>query len=199
MLESFLFALALAVGMTPQLLPAIISINLAHGAKRMALDKVIVKRLASIENFGSMNVLCTDKTGTLTEGIMRVVRTDFSSESMGLYVMALCNNLADPLEATLWNKVKEKGIDPHAVSEKCKRTHEVPFSSEKKYMLTVNNIDGKEIAFLKGAPEILQELCDFESSERQRIAKELEEWSNSGLKVLAITFKNEGNRQEMKD
>jgi Mg2+-importing ATPase len=71
-LESFLFALALAVGLTPTLLPAIISINLAHGAKRMALDKVIVKRLASIENFGSMNVLCSDKTGTLTEGVVKL-------------------------------------------------------------------------------------------------------------------------------
>ena len=67
-LDSFLFSLALAVGLTPQLLPAIISVNLAHGAKQMALKKVIVKRLASIENFGSMNVLCSDKTGTLTEG-----------------------------------------------------------------------------------------------------------------------------------
>ena len=71
-LDSFLFSLALAVGLTPQLLPAIISINLAHGAKRMAQAKVIVKRLASIENFGSMNVICSDKTGTLTEGIVHV-------------------------------------------------------------------------------------------------------------------------------
>ncbi len=71
-LESFLFSLALAVGLTPQLLPAIISINLAHGAKKMAKQKVIVKRLAAIENFGSMDVLCSDKTGTLTEGKVRL-------------------------------------------------------------------------------------------------------------------------------
>ena len=71
-LESFLFSLALAVGLTPQLLPAIITINLAHGAKDMAREKVIVKRLASIENFGSMNVLCSDKTGTLTEGVVHL-------------------------------------------------------------------------------------------------------------------------------
>src|SRR5882724_8233534 len=71
-LDSFLFSLALAVGLTPQLLPAIVSINLAHGAKRMAKEKVIVKRLASIENFGSMNVICSDKTGTLTEGIVHL-------------------------------------------------------------------------------------------------------------------------------
>ena len=71
-LESFLFSMALAVGLTPQLLPAIISVNLSHGAKRMAERKVVVKRLAAIENFGSMNVLCSDKTGTLTEGSMRL-------------------------------------------------------------------------------------------------------------------------------
>jgi Mg2+-importing ATPase len=71
-LDSFLFSLALAVGLTPQLLPAIISINLAHGARRMAERRVIVKRLDSIENFGSMDVLCSDKTGTLTEGVVTV-------------------------------------------------------------------------------------------------------------------------------
>lgn len=71
-LESFLFSLALAVGLTPQLLPAIISINLAHGAKQMAKSKVIVKCLSSIENLGSMNVLCSDKTGTLTEGVVQL-------------------------------------------------------------------------------------------------------------------------------
>ncbi len=74
-LDSFLFSLALAVGLTPQLLPAIISINLAHGAKMMSKLKVIVKRLASIENFGSMNVLCSDKTGTLTDGIVKLQST----------------------------------------------------------------------------------------------------------------------------
>lgn len=71
-LDAFLFSLALAVGLTPQLLPAIISINLAHGARRMAAERVIVKHLAAIENLGSMNVLCADKTGTLTEGRVRL-------------------------------------------------------------------------------------------------------------------------------
>lgn len=71
-LDSFLFSLALAIGITPQLLPAIISVNLAHWAKRMAAEKVIVKRLASIENIGSMNILCSDKTGTLTVGEVKL-------------------------------------------------------------------------------------------------------------------------------
>ena len=93
-LESFLFSLALAVGLTPQLLPAIVSINLAHGAKRW-LKEVVVKRLASIENFGSMNVICSDKTGTLTEAVVNLQgavdveggasRKSFSSLSQAFY------------------------------------------------------------------------------------------------------------------
>ncbi|EMG11440.1 HAD ATPase, P-type, family IC domain protein [Leptospira interrogans serovar Grippotyphosa str. LT2186] len=71
-LESFLFSLALSVGLTPQLLPAIISVNLSHGARKMAEKKVIVKRLAAIENFGNMNIICSDKTGTLTEGTVKL-------------------------------------------------------------------------------------------------------------------------------
>ena len=71
-IDSLLFALALAVGLTPELLPAIISITLSHGAQQMAKRGVIVRRLNSIENFGSMDVLCTDKTGTLTEGVVRL-------------------------------------------------------------------------------------------------------------------------------
>lgn len=91
-LDSFLFSLALAVGLTPQLLPATISINLAHGARKMADHKVIVKRLASLENFGSMNVLCCDKTGTLTEGVVRlnsVLDVDgHSSDKVLLYLIS---------------------------------------------------------------------------------------------------------------
>ena len=71
-IDSLLFALALAVGLAPELLPAIISITLSHGAQKMAKRGVIVRRLNSIENFGSMDVLCTDKTGTLTEGVVRL-------------------------------------------------------------------------------------------------------------------------------
>ena len=88
-LESFLFSVAIAVGLTPQLLPAIISVNLAHGASRMARERVIVRRLASIENLGGMDVLCSDKTGTLTEGKVRlhavVDATGRPSERTGLY------------------------------------------------------------------------------------------------------------------
>lgn len=199
LLQTLRTTVVLAVAAIPVGLPIAVTMILIIGMRAILRRKGLVKELLAAETLGSVTVICTDKTGTLTEGRMQVVRTDFSSESMSLHVMALCNNLADPLEVTLWNKVKEKGINPHALSEKCKRTHEVPFSSEKKYMVTVNNIDGKEVAFLKGAPEVVQELCSIESYEKQRIVKELEEWSSSGLKVLALTYKNDGNLRELKD
>jgi Mg2+-importing ATPase len=89
-LESFLFSLALAVGLTPQLLPAIISINLSHGAREMAQNKVIVKRLASIENLGSMNLLCSDKTGTLTEGELQLHSSQDLKGNQNEKVLPLC-------------------------------------------------------------------------------------------------------------
>jgi Ca2+-transporting ATPase len=199
LLQTLRTTVVLAVAAIPVGLPIAVTMILIIGMRAILRRKGLVKELLAAETLGSVTVICTDKTGTLTEGIMQVVRTDFSSETVGLHVMALCNNLADPLEVTLWNKVREKGIDPHDLSEKCKRTHEVPFSSEKKYMLTVNYIDGKEVAFLKGAPEVVLEPCSIESCEKQRIIKELEEWSSSGLKVLALAYKNGGNLRELKD
>ena len=107
-LDSFLFSLALAVGLTPQLLPAIISVNLAHGARRMAQQRVIVRRLASIENFGSMNVLCSDKTGTLTEGEVRLhsasMPTGRPSEKVRLYAYlnaAFQSGFANPIDEAI--------------------------------------------------------------------------------------------------
>ncbi len=127
-LDSFLFSMALAVGLTPQLLPAIVSINLAAGARRMADKKVIVKRLSSIENFGSMNVLCTDKTGTLTEGEVRlqsVTRLDGAQSEYALLCVYLNSafetGFSSPIDAAVrnhctidisaWNKLDEVPYD----------------------------------------------------------------------------------------
>ena len=108
MLDAFLFALAIAVGLTPQLLPAIISVNLAQGARRMAQQRVIVRRLAAIENLGSMSVLCSDKTGTLTEGTVRlhsaVAADDQPSEKVRFYAYlnaALQSGYTNPIDQAI--------------------------------------------------------------------------------------------------
>ena len=141
-LEAFLFAMALAVGLTPQLLPAIISVNLSHGAKRMAQEKVVVKRLESIENFGSMNVLCSDKTGTLTEGTMRL---------HGAFDLA-----GKPSESMLFlatlNAVFETGF-PNPLDEALRAQHGFDLSGYRKLEEEPYDFVRKRLSVLVAAPK----------------------------------------------
>ncbi|HEY3317365.1 MAG TPA: magnesium-translocating P-type ATPase [Coriobacteriia bacterium] len=158
-LDSFLFSLALAVGLTPQLLPAIISINLAHGARRMADSKVIVKRLASIENFGSMNVLCSDKTGTLTEGVVRVrsvldVRGNESDEVRFLAFLnaSLETGFQDPIDDAL------RAL-PGLAIEGWEKRDEEPYDFERKRLSVLAEKDGHRTLVTKGSVAKVLEIC----------------------------------------
>lgn len=199
LLEMIEIAVVLAIAAIPEGLPIAVTMILVIGMRAILRRKGLVKRLLAVETLGSVTTICTDKTGTLTEGNMQVVRTDFRSEKMAVNAMALCNNLADSLEVTLWNKVKTTGVDPKSLSEKCERIHEVPFASENKYMLTVNIVEGAEIALLKGAPEVVLEYCSLPQEEKERAVEEFTEWANSGLKVLALAYKQKGNTRELRD
>ncbi len=158
-LDSFLFSLALAVGLTPQLLPAIISINLAHGARRMADSKVIVKRLASIENFGSMDVLCSDKTGTLTVGVVKLsgcydVR---GGDSKDVLLYAYLNSyfetgFANPIDEALRGAAK---FDVSAV----KKLDEVPYDFTRKRLTILVQREGKPLMITKGALGNVLDVC----------------------------------------
>jgi Mg2+-importing ATPase len=158
-LDSFLFALALAVGLTPQLLPAIISVNLAKGARDMAARKVIVKRLAAIENFGSMDVLCSDKTGTLTEGRVRV--------------QAALDPLGQPSERVLFHAYLNAAYETAFSNpiDEALRTHrpfalegwrkldEVPYDFGRKRLSVLAEHDGHAILVTKGALPRVLEVC----------------------------------------
>lgn len=202
-IESFLFSLALAVGLTPQLLPAIISINLAHGARRMANHKVIVKRLASIENFGSMNVLCTDKTGTITEGTVKMhsaLDAD-GKESDEVLLLAYANafyetGFTNPIDQAILNYRKQdlSGF---------KKLDEVPYDFIRK-RLSILVLKGDErIVVTKGAlSNILEVSTKAKTSRgivdisevRDRIEKEFQDLSSKGFRVLGISRRNiEGN------
>ena len=202
-LDSFLFSLALAVGLTPQLLPAIISINLAHGAKRMAQGKVIVKRLASIENFGSMNVICSDKTGTLTEGIVHLHSAldveGAPSEKVLLYAYL--------------NAVFETGF-PNPIDEAI-RTHrqfdlsgyrkqdEIPYDFLRKRLSILVSHADIPLMVTKGA--LLNVLAVCSSAEtgggaivdiaavRKRIQQHFEAFSTQGFRTLGVAYKNMGS------
>ncbi len=200
-LESLLFSLALAVGLTPQLLPAIISINLARGAKNMATEKVIVKRLASIENFGSMNVLCSDKTGTLTEGEIRiqsVVGFDGKgSEKALLYVYLNAfyqTGFTNPIdEAIRANRLDLPGYT---------KLDEVPYDFIRKRLSILVAKDGTSLMVTKGALQNVLDVCaSVETSEgtvveiagvRGEIQRRFEDLSDRGLRVLGIAYKDAG-------
>ena len=199
-LESFLFALALAVGLTPQLLPAIISINLSHGAKRMALKKVIVKRLASIENFGSMNVLCSDKTGTLTEGVVQFhSATDVDgSESEKVYLYAYLNAIH---ETGFVNPI-DKAIRTHRQLDVAsyQKRDEVPYDFIRKRLSILVCEEERYLMITKGALFNVLEVCtSAETSngtivdlltKRDQIEQNFEKLSREGLRILGVAYKN---------
>ena len=201
-LNSFLFSLALAVGLTPQLLPAIISINLAHGAKRMALHNVIVKRLASIENFGSMNVLCADKTGTLTEGVVRLqAALDLEgspSEQVLLYAYLNAkfeSGFLNPLDQAIRSY---KTLDISSFQ----KLDEEPYDFVRKRLSVLVSAADRHIMITKGAlPNVLSVCATADTSQggrlemakvSDRVHKQADELSIKGFRTVGLAYRDLG-------
>ena len=202
-LDSFLFSLALAVGLTPQLLPAIISINLAHGAKRMAQAKVIVKRLASIENFGCMNVICSDKTGTLTEGIIQLqsaVDVDGAPNDQ-VFFHAYLNasyetGFTNPIDEAIRTNRK---LDLAGYQKQ----DEIPYDFLRKRLSILVLHEGTHLMVTKGALLNVLEVCSSVetgngtivdiATMRDRIQQQFEIFSNKGFRTLGVSYKNLGS------
>ncbi|HVJ43408.1 MAG TPA: magnesium-translocating P-type ATPase [Dongiaceae bacterium] len=158
LLESFLFALALAVGLTPELLPMVVSVTLAQGAMRMAKEKVIVKRLAAIHDLGSMDVFCTDKTGTLTEAKIRLVKelTLSGAESERVVDLAWLNShfesgLRSPLDDAILDHAP--ATSSPVAREGWNKLDEVPFGFERRRVSVLVERAGRRLLIVKGAPE----------------------------------------------
>lgn len=196
MFGTFLFAVAVAVGITPELLPVIISVSLSRGSMIMAKKDVIVKHLPSIQNFGSMNVLCTDKTGTLTED--KIVMVNYLDSFGAIYepillysyiTSALHTGVRSPLDTAI---AEHKTLDISAY----KKIDEIPFDFERKRGSIVVEYEGKGLLITKGTPEDIlaisascekeKAVCSF-SPEIVRIATErYHQLSADGFRVLAI-------------
>lgn len=188
----------LAIAAIPEGLIIAVTMILAIGMHRILQRKGLVKKLLAVETLGSVTTICTDKTGTLTEGTMQVVRTDFRSEKMAMHIMALCNNLEDSLEIQLWKHVEIMKMNPQDLSNACRRVDEIPFSSENKYMMTTNVINGTEVVLVKGAPDIVMEFCDLNPDEKQKLTVQFEEWAGLGLKLLGLAYKQEGRPRDVR-
>ncbi len=199
-LDSFLFSLALAVGLTPQLLPAIISVNLAHGAKRMAQARVIIKRLASIENFGSMNVLCSDKTGTLTEGKVQVhsALDVKGSEDERVLFYAYLNafyetGLVNPIDEAIRNH-RQFDISGY------RKLDEVPYDFLRKRVSILVSKGDTNLMVTKGALLNVLDVCSSAEAHegnivditavQEQIQQQFEEFSHKGFRTLGVAYKN---------
>jgi P-type Mg2+ transporter len=199
-LDSLLFSIALAVGLTPQLLPAIININLSKGSQDMAKHGVIVRRLESIENFGSMDILCTDKTGTLTEGVVHLDGTlDVNGEpsyQVGLYAYLnakMQTGLPNPLDEAIVKKGAQ-GADDYT------KLDEIPYDFVRKRLTVVVEKNGVPAFMItKGALENILAACAkiqvgsdekaLDSGQQAGIQARYEAWSAQGYRVLGLAVK----------
>jgi Mg2+-importing ATPase len=206
-LESILFSLALAVGLTPQLLPAIISINLSHGAKRMAQKKVIVKRLASIENFGSMNVICSDKTGTLTEGIVHVQSAcdvdGAPSDKVLLHAYLNASyetGFTNPIDEAIRNH-RKFDLTGYAKQD------EIPYDFLRKRLSILVSHGDTHLMVTKGSMHDVLDVCSSAETSngaivdiaavKDRIQKHFEEFSGKGFRTLGVAYRNRGQESRI--
>lgn len=201
-LQSFMFALALAVGLTPQLLPAIIMVNLSHGASQMARKNVIVRKLASIENFGSMDILCCDKTGTLTEGTIRLQSAvdPFGQPSDLVGQLAYLNayyetGFSNPIDDAI------RACPPDNLPPSTK-LDEVPYDFLRKRLSILVEMQGKHLLITKGALlNVLDACAEVEFSDGTRttidqaradIDRGFREFSQQGFRTLGIAYRDLG-------
>ncbi len=201
-LDSFLFALALSIGLTPQLLPAIVSINLSHGAKIMAQKKVIVKKLNAIENLGSMNILCSDKTGTLTKG---EIKLKFTSDIDGKenQKLLLYGYINSSFESGFVNPIDES-IRTHKkfdISE-YKKLDEIPYDFTRKRLsiLIFDSKNKSNTIITKGAVKNIIDICSsVECSDgkiididlaKSKLQKQYADLSSEGFRIIAVSYRN---------
>ncbi len=199
-LETFRTAIVLAVAAIPEALPVAVTVILAVGMRRILKRKGLVKTLLAVETLGPTSTICTDKTGTITEGKMRVVKSYFLEEEKSILNMILNNEERSPLEVAVYQFGKENlREETKEKTEKAVEIYEEPFDSEKKYSLSQQKIGEKEISFLMGAPEILLGFCRAQQEEKEKILKIIDQWANEGLRVVGLAFKEEGDLREKKD
>jgi P-type Mg2+ transporter len=192
LLESFMFSLAVAVGLTPELLPMIMAITMSKGSAHMAKKGVIVKRLSSIPSFGSMEVLCTDKTGTITEDKIELVKyvDKEGNNSEYLLLLAYLNSF---YQTGIKNPLDDAVVSFQKVDiNNYKKRDEIPFDFVRKRMSVVVTYQNKNILICKGAPEEIFRSCLINDDDKAVADKQYEMLSNEGFRVLAIATKETG-------
>ena len=211
LMDSFMFAIALAVAAIPEALSSIVTIVLSFGTQKMSKENAIIRKLQAVEGLGSVSVICSDKTGTLTQNKMtvrkimvdgRIIDTDavdLDDEKVKTMTraMILCNDssckdgveIGDPTETALINFGTKLGIDTDKVREDLPRISEIPFDSDRKLMSTLHVIDGEKVLYVKGAADVLINRITSSDEEKAVITQRVAELSEKGLRILAFAEK----------
>ncbi|MDO8551350.1 MAG: HAD-IC family P-type ATPase [bacterium] len=203
--EIFATAVALAVSAVPEGLIVSLTVILAVGMQRILRKKALVRKLLAAETLGSVTVICVDKTGTITEGRLKVVAERFIDKEEGMKAIVLANDLEDPLEVVRWEYVREQdGSDPQKLFDENPRLDSLPFSPETKYLATLH----QDKVFLAGAPELLLSKSNLTLVQKKKWQKEFDGLAQKGLRLVGFasrqrkrgekTLKREGILRDLK-
>ena len=186
-------SIILAIAAVPEGLLIAVTVILVLGMRKILKREGLVKRLLAVETLGSVTVICTDKTGTLTEGRMRVSKAEIVDADRALQVMVLCNDLEGPVDIALWEHARQlMNRDPQELVDGSQRLEEELFSSETKYMITAitgSQFQGQAYNFLKGAPEIVLGMCRIRPEEKARLLTLVDEWAGLGLRMIGLAYR----------
>lgn len=196
-LEIIMLCSSLAVAAIPEGLPTVITITLSVGISNLAKKKTVVKQMQAVETLGAIDIICSDKTGTITQNKMSVNEEYILDENILNYICALCNDgliykdkyVGDPTETCLYDYLYNKKLDPLKIRKKCKRILDIPFDSERKMFTTLNKIDNDIYILCKGSMDSLIEKVNLTKSEKKNVLDKVKTLSKDALRTLGFAYK----------
>ena len=198
-LKYFMMAVTLIVMAVPEGLPMAITLSLALNMRRMLKSNNLVRKLHACETMGAVTVICTDKTGTLTQNKMQVSALELKQGDEALLDTAIALNstaelndgkpIGNPTESALLLRLDAQGKDYEELRKQVNVLKQLPFSTERKMMATLAEVDGETYLFVKGAPEIVMKKCIIEDRMQKQTAEELDEWQHKAMRTLAFAYK----------